>query len=453
MADPAAIMPQEEKTLRALLRTLGVCLISTRERAEKIASLGFDSYCRMYADLRSDDVIDVTPEDKDNADMAFNEDVDHAEEVLEWRAIVMADLAGRVMLGYAGARSPLDDPWMTWWRESPDGPAAEFVHAFNEEEFFCARVAYHVHADFGIRRPRAVPTDGDLEDIPGYLETEQAKTWEEWLEVLGPRQGETPLSLATAAAKRDLAEGHARPGSEIGARIAELRDQVAAFQMPTIERLESIGTQIDSLGAPNRFKAEEFLVEALGVEVYSSLSDDARTAALDAERRFRDRETLDWNSVVGEMAKAFEIQVKQRFVPCLARYLKQKGLAEFPKDEYFPIRNPNEPPTEKRAIIKRGEAVSGLMLGMISIALTSSRPELQEFGQSSGIDLPELKKHIDNLNPDRNRGTHETGMSFAEAWRLRADWLGVSAGDGGIFGALLPKRGCVDGSARIDARL
>lgn len=247
------------------------------------------------------------------------------------------------------------------------------------------------------------------------------------------------LSLAIAAAKHDLTEGPIRSDSELGIRIAELADQVSAFQMPTIERLESIGSQIDALGAPNRFRAEEFLKEALGVSVYSSLSDDARTAALDAERRFRDLGTLDWNSVVSEFAKAFEIQVKQRFVPRLAQYLKQKGVLEFPENEYLPNRNPNLHDIKKQAIIKYGKAVPKLTFGMISIALTSERSELQEFSQSLGFDLSALKKLIDDLNLDRTRGAHETGMSFVEVARLREDWLGVATGGGGIFGALLPK--------------
>ena len=79
-----------------------------------------------------------------------------------------------------------------------------------------------------------------------------------------------------------------------------------------------------------------------------------------------------------------------------------------------------------------------LSLGMISIALASASPELQEFSHSSGLDVFRLKRLIDDLTPHRNRGTHEIGMTFAEAWRLRADWLGVGTGDGGIFGALLP---------------
>jgi hypothetical protein len=416
----------EEETLRALLRSLKACLILSPERAEEIASMDLDAYKSAL-------------DDEDLGQIAFDEDVDHAYEALEWRAIVVADLVREAMASYARARSPLDDPWVAWRRGPTNEPAGKFVQSLSEEEFFCARVAHHVHANMGDCRPSSIPTDGDLDDIAGCLETEYAPTWPKWLEVLGPPREATELSSAITAANHDLAEGHSGSTSELGTSIADLSDRVSAFQMPVIERLESIGAQVDALGAPDKFKAEEFLKEALGVEVYSYLSDDARTAALDAERRFRDSGTLDWNSVVANFAKAFEIQLKQRLVPRLAKYLEQRDVLEFPEDEYLPNRNPDRSPRKMQAIIKQSEAVRKLTLPMISIALGSTRPELQEFGRTCGFGLPKLKKLIDDMTLNRNRAAHETRMLFAEASRLREDWLGVTTGDGGIFGALLPK--------------
>ena len=143
--------------------------------------------------------------------------------------------------------------------------------------------------------------------------------------------------------------------------------------------------------------------------------------------------------MASEYAKAFEIQVRQRFVPRLAQYLEQRGVHEFPEDEYLSSSNPNRSPVKKQAIIKNGRAVAKLSLGMISIALTSESAELREFCRSLERDRSWLQRLIDELSLDRNRSAHETGMSFAEVARLRKEWLGVAAGDGGIFGALLPK--------------
>ncbi len=154
------------------------------------------------------------------------------------------------MSSYARAHSALDDPWMAWRIEPPEEPGAGLVHSLNEEEFYCARVAYHIHSNSDIQRRSSVPTDGDIEDIPGHLENRaRLDAWREWLEVLGPPPSRAHLSLAIAAAKHDITEGPIRSDSELGIRIAELADQVSAFQMPTIERLESIGSQIDAYWA------------------------------------------------------------------------------------------------------------------------------------------------------------------------------------------------------------
>jgi hypothetical protein len=405
-------------------------MILTRKREEKISRCSLESLGSLF-----------DGEGPGFAQTVFDDDVNSAEEsqVLERRAVVVAHLVGEAMSSYAGSRSPLDDPWMAWRREPADEPAGEFVHSLKEEEFFCARVAYHIYAAANVRRPSCVPSDGDLEDIPGYLETEYAPTWPQWLEVLGTTGDAALLYPATTAARRDLDEGHSRSDPRVESMIAELMDRVGAFQMPTIERLDSIGTRVDALGAPDRFKAEELLKGVLGAEVYSSLCDDARTAALDAERRFRDRETLDWNSVTAELAKAFEIQVKQRFVPLLAEFLRQKGIRVFPDNEPLPDRDGET----RWPIIKGGQSVpkEKLSLGAIEKALGSPLPQLREFGRTYGFDLAALEKLIHEMSRYRNPAAHETGMSDVCARSLRNKWLGVTARDGGILGALLPRTG------------
>jgi hypothetical protein len=151
---------------------------------------------------------------------------------------------------------------------------------------------------------------------------------------------------------------------------------------------------------------------------------------LDAERRFRDRETLDWNSVVAELAKAFEIQVKQRFIPLLAEFLSQKKITVFPENEPLP----GARGAERRPIIKYGKALPVLSLGEIEKALSSPLPELQEFGRIYRFDLAVLKTIIHETSRYRNLAVHETGMSFVDARALRDKWTR----SGGIFGALLP---------------
>lgn len=158
MADAQSDWPEEERTLRALFRSLKACMILTRKREEKISRCSLESLGSLF-----------DGEGPGFAQTVFDDDVNSAEEsqVLERRAVVVAHLVGEAMSSYAGSRSPLDDPWMAWRREPADEPAGEFVHSLKEEEFFCARVAYHIYAAANVRRPSCVPSDGDLEDIPG----------------------------------------------------------------------------------------------------------------------------------------------------------------------------------------------------------------------------------------------------------------------------------------------
>lgn len=84
----------------------------------------------------------------------------------------------------------------------------------------------------------------------------------------------------------------------------------------------------------------------------------------------------------------------ERFVPSLAHYRKQRGILEFSEGEYVPTYNSNRPPNKKQPIIKYGKAVPKLTFGMISIALTSERSELQDFSQSLGFDLSALRSSL-----------------------------------------------------------
>src|SRR5258708_6121149 len=126
MPDATPDLPEGEKLPRALIHSLRTCLIWSRERAAKIACLDLENYRDYIHDLNYQGYSRDPDKDEILAQVYFDDDVDHAEEVLEWRAIVMADLVGEAMSSYARAHSPIDDPWMAWRREPPVVPAAEF---------------------------------------------------------------------------------------------------------------------------------------------------------------------------------------------------------------------------------------------------------------------------------------------------------------------------------------
>lgn len=231
---------------------------------------------------------------------------------------------------------------------------------------------------------QCIPTDGDIEDIAPYMETENAHTWPQWFEILGePPKGiryNSMLRLAEAAARRDMGgEGSVRVSPKFDRRMADLTglidkvDSVAASQIPMIDSFERMTAAVERLGPQNRFKLEENLKRELGERIYSSLCDDAKIALLDAERRYCDRDTIDWNSVTAGFAKAFELQLKQCFLPKLADFLKNRNILRFPNGDRLPNGNEIWP------IINRGKVETRSTLGAISNALSLKKPELEDF--------------------------------------------------------------------------
>ena len=243
--------------------------------------------------------------------------------------------------------------------------------------------------------------------------------------------------LAAIAARRDIGNEVTVTGPpEIGRRLSDLVDKVdsvASVQMPMIDYLERISAAVDNLGPQSRFSVEEALKKVLGERVYSFLCDDAKIALLDAEHRFLDRESLDWNSVAAGFAKALELQLIQRFLPKLADYLKNRNILRFPNGDRL------DNGKEITPIINHGKVETRSTLGAISIALCLKKPELEEFGRESGTDLHVLGKLIYEVSGSRNVGAHAIGMSFAEVSTLRGRWFGPESRDGGIFGLLCPK--------------
>ncbi len=420
-------MDESETTLRMLLRSLKVCLNVSRERARRIVSLELEDFLSAEDDPESESA-------RASAEEAFEDELSQAQHALFWRALVVAHRVGQAMWEYI--RSPsgfvLGDPWMDWRRSVSEEPCVTFVQSLTDEEFFCVRLAYHVHRVLNFRDlPGSVPSDGDIEDVPAFLESTAAFAWPQWFELLGEPPRDIAygylLHLAETAALREIGEA----GDRKEFSVSDLEDRIesiAALQVPMLDTVAALVTRFDSLGPPSRFKTEESLKDALGDKVYSRLSADARDVLLDAEHRYRDSEIRDWNSVVADVAKAFALQLRQRFLPRLADYLKDRGISRFPDGDMLPRGALITP------IIEGGKAVERSGLGTISIALGLSKPVIQEFARTRSIDLLALKRQIDGVRRYRNPGAHETGMSSAQASELREKWLGVASHDGGIFG-------------------
>ena len=224
-------------------------------------------------------------------------------------------------------------------------------------------------------------------------------------------------------------------GRSVEGRISDLTDKVdsvAAAQMPMIDAVERMQTTLGAFAARDKFKIEENLKNILGWKVYSSLCDDARNALIEAERQFMDQGVVDWNSAVACIGRAFEQQLKQYVLPALAEHLRAHGLMTFPNGEKSRSGKPIP------AIIEHGRANQRAMLAWISMSLELNNPLLEEFARKRNIDISALKKSINGVMPDRNLAVHGSGMNFANASRVRGQWLGIG-NTGSIFAAMCPR--------------
>ncbi len=328
-------MQQREGAFWGLASALRLCLVQNSDRAERIVCMSHDDYRR-----------DAPPGDADEwADWAFDEDLARAKDVLAWRAVVVASIIGKAVCDVWG--DEFLDPWNDWLTGEPVTDGGRLIGGLSDEDNPRLGLAHKIRMTLRLDRlPRNVPTDGDIEGVPGFFDTVRCQTWPEWLEVLGepPKQVRclNLLRLAKAAAQRDLPTPPPDSAQDPGSRFSDLTDRldsIAATQIPTIDLLERMTTQLDRVAGLSPFAVEEDLKGLLGERVYPALHPDARTCLVDAERRFQEARTTDWNSVLASYAKAFERQLIQCLLPALAKHLKERGIPCFPRRTAHPPRN------------------------------------------------------------------------------------------------------------------
>jgi hypothetical protein len=130
------------------------------------------------------------------------------------------------------------------------------------------------------------------------------------------------------------------------------------------------------------------------------------------------------SNIVADIAKAFEMQLKQVVLPALAEYLAARNVLQFPRD-----------PTALRdgPVIAGGRPTQRLNLGAIEITLRSTDAEFTEFCRLCGIDLIALRSATNDVIGYRNVAVHQATLPPHQVAELRDTWLGVDLGNGGIF--------------------
>jgi hypothetical protein len=278
-----------------------------------------------------------------------------------------------------------------------------------------------------------LPTDNDLTPVPGALQIENTPDRSDWEELLGKipdhiRPGNL-LRAAWLAAERS--SQHERIDRLLGthAITAEVGNQVEsilAFQEPMRDLLERIARNTDRI-TPAR--AEEMLKDILG-SVYNRLCRNATYDLMAAEQVFHHPNFASPGDAIFNIAKAFEVQLKEVVLPLFRRYLTEHGIKMFPREAKL-IGGP---------IVRDAMLSINRPLGHIKEALNCAEPELAEFCQEYGFSLMRLRESIEQVHRYRNMTGHGEALALPKVAELREKWLGVDVRDGGIFQFVITDR-------------
>jgi len=216
-----------------------------------------------------------------------------------------------------------------------------------------------------------------------------------------------------------------RADRDTTSEVLDKVESIIAFQKAELDLLEGMKNP----GTISRARAEEMLKDMLG-SVYNRLCHDARHALMSAEQVFRYPDFASVGDTIFNIAKAFEVQLKEVVLPLLAEYLTALGIKTFPR----------KIKPKGRPIIGDGVLDKNRSLGHIKEALNCADPELVEFCMEHGLDLIKLRESIEQILPYRNRTGHGEALTLPKVTELRERWLGVDVRDGGIFRFVITDR-------------
>jgi hypothetical protein len=352
-------------------------------------------------------------------------------DLLVWRAVCLAHFIGDQIIEYLQTHRWEEDRWLRW-REGRGAKAiSEFTSQLSDQDFQLLLTCEAVQGMLVLPSRRfddpwlTLPSDGDLTPVAGALHVEHTPDSSEWLELLGNApesiQPGNLLRAAWLAAERSSQHQRVdrlRETHTITSEAAQQLESILSFQEPMRALLEQIAK---NTGRLNRFRAEEMLKATLG-SCYDGLCSEAKIAVMAAEIDFNDLGYPSPDSIVFNLAKAFEIQLRQVVLGALTQHLAATGVQDFP------------PNTKVRGrIVSEGKLVKHLRLKLIEDVLGSEVGDLGQFCQEYGFDLPGIKQTIAQVRSVRNPSGHDEKLTPAEAARIRDAWLGVSLKDGGIF--------------------
>lgn len=289
-----------------------------------------------------------------------------------------------------------------------------------------------------------VPTDGDLDSVPGLVRTDVTSGMEEWEEVLGePPKDLNLLGILYLARVAAIAEveafeaGSDEPGAVQAAQDRSNRKEetfraIMSAHSESREREDALIAQMERVVAgmtsSDRYCCEAALLEELG-GVYSRLKPEGRSQLLAAEQIYRTQGFAAPGMTVHAIATAFEIQMRQSLLPELFAYLKFKGVRKLP-----PL--PEWTGADRRSPWEIGMKADHYALGKMLWVLRHTHPAIGEFFALCGLDRPGVLEALEEVGARRNVPAHGRPVDIGTTTTIRGDWFHWGGRPGGIFSVL-----------------
>jgi hypothetical protein len=365
--------------------------------------------------------------------------------ICAWRAVRLGCHVGRFMSAFASTFPERGDLWVKWRKGEICGWVPASVRAIDRQLFITGLLARNLllvrswpKEDEGVLW---VPTDGDLDSVPGFVRTEVTSDMEEWEEVLGEPPKDLNLLgilyLAHVAAVAEVEEFEAGP-NEPGAvqaardrsnRKEEMFHAIMNAHNESREREDVLIAQVERvverMTSSDLYTCEAALEEELA-DVYSRLKPEARSQLLAAEQIYRTQGFAAPGMIVHAIATAFEIQMRQSVLPELFAYLKFKNVRKLP-----PL--PEWKDADRRTVWETGMKADNYTLGEMLWVLRHTHPAICEFFALAGLDRLGVLKALEEVRARRNVPAHGRPLDPGTTKAIRADWFHWGSRPGGIF--------------------
>jgi hypothetical protein len=366
-----------------------------------------------------------------------------------WRAVRLGCHIGRLMSAFACTFAGPGNLWLTWRSGEMPARVSGFVRSVDRSLFILGITACNLL--LARKWPKAdepilwLPTDGDLNSVPGVVRAEYAHTSEDladWEEVLGsPPEDVDPLALLYLADQAAIAQVQEAENSgtdlTVGTELieylrrnfGEVRDALNAMQAKQDAEITFLERMVAYMSSSDIYTCEQVLLNELP-GVYARLEPQARCLLLAAEQMHQRKDIAAPALIVQAIAAAFETQLRGGVLSPLLAYLKsQKTHTLWPLEDWVGVEH-------KRPIYRSNFTAERFPLGGTEWLLRHPAPEIADGVGLLGLDRSDLQEAVAAVRAYRNPAAHGESIDPEMAKEIRSDWLRWRAKPGGIFAVL-----------------